>query len=236
MIRIEGILLVVLFLFPGYPPVQAQPAKSGADTTRVAWRKMDPVQRQAFLSDSEFRYGRPQEGITPLQRFWFWVRALIHELFYFASETVPGLILSFTLIFVLILIVIVRFLNVDIKNLFYPQVVGAGRVSHLAAAELEKTDFEPAIASAVSAGDYRAAIRLTFLFALRKLADTGHIQPVAGKTNDDYLTELGQHPARLAAQTLRYYFDYTWYGDFQADEQVFRRVNQTFHEFNDQLR
>lgn len=228
--------LVLTCLFLCAPGVHARLSGAEADSARVEWRRMDPEQRRAFLSDSEFRYGRPQEGITPLQRLWYWVRALIDELFYFASKTVPGLILSFTLIFALILIVIVRFLNVDVRNLFYPQVAKAGRASQSTAVELENTDFEPAIARAVSGGDFREAIRLTFLFALRKLADTGYIQPAAGKTNDEYLAELGQHPTRLAAQTLRYYFDYTWYGDFQADEKVFRQVNQTFREFNDQLR
>lgn len=234
MTRFE-LTLLLLFLLLSSLPTQAGTAAGSADSSRVEWRRMNPTRREAFVSDNDFRYGRPRQGLTPLERLRYALEALINHILYLASETVPGMIVALTLIFALILWVIVRLLNVDVRNLFYPSVVHGGRISHTVSVELDANDFESAIATAVSRGDFREAIRLTFLFALRKLADSGRIKLVAGKTNDEYLTELGQHPARRAAQTLRYFFDYTWYGDFQATEQVFQQVTQTFREFNERL-
>ena len=206
------------------------------DTTRLTWRKLDATERQAFLDDSDYQYGRPQEGLTAWQRFLMWFFNLLSEIYRFATQTLLGQIITYTLCFVFIVWVILKLLNVEVKNLFYPQVAAKGQVAAAASTDIAETNFEHAIATAVQQGDFREAIRLTFLFALQKLADSGRIQLVAGKTNDEYLYEMGQHPARMPAQTLRYYFDYTWYGDFKADERVYEQVNQTFRDFNSRLK
>lgn len=222
-----------LLLLLSSPAVIAQAPL--ADTTTVVWRQMDAAERQAYFDDSDYQYGRPQEGLTAWQRFWMWFFNLLTELYRFATETLLGQILTYTLCFIFVVWVIMRLLNVEVKNLFYPQTKAGGQVEQAVAGDIQEIDFERAIGKAVHEGDFREAIRLTFLFALRKLADQGRIKLVAGKTNDEYLMELGQHPARLATQTLRYYFDYTWYGDFKANEEVYRHVSQTFRDFNSRL-
>jgi len=46
------------------------------------------------------------------------------------------------------------------------------------------------------------------------------IQWMPGKTNDEYMAELQQHPTQPRLQELRYYFDYAWYGHFEINDRL----------------
>ncbi len=91
-------------------------------------------------------------------------------------------------------------------------------------------DFDQEIAQAQQDGDYRRGIRLLYIYTLKKLTDRQLIRWRPGKTNHDYQAELRNTPGQDAFEQLSYYYEYAWYGNFPADETMYRRAEQLFQQ------
>ena len=64
---------------------------------------------------------------------------------------------------------------------------------------------------------YAAFLKLgLFLYSLKLLSDKHHLDWRPGKTNHDYLDELGDGELKTGFNELSFYFDYAWYGDFKS--------------------
>jgi hypothetical protein len=131
----------------------------------------------------------------------------------------------------LILYVVLKIMRIDLRNLFYRSSASTGISFRTEEANIHDLDFENLIKEAVDKKQFRDAVRLIFLRALKILSEEQLIRWLPGKTNDEYLFELQQHPAGSRLRELRYYFDYTWYGHFEINGQTFETVNRTFNEF-----
>lgn len=85
--------------------------------------------------------------------------------------------------------------------------------------DLHTIDFEAAIAEAKQHQDFRVVVRLSYLYVLKLLADSGSIRFFPGKTNVEYQREL-QAKEYLGApfQQLSQLFSYAWYGNFSVSE------------------
>ena len=90
---------------------------------------------------------------------------------------------------VAVVYVILRLLKVDALTMFY-----TGPKSQLPFGTLEENihaiNFDQAIQDALFRKEFRLAIRLLFLQALKLLADKNHIHWQPGKTNHEYVEEL----------------------------------------------
>jgi hypothetical protein len=226
--------LIYLFLAL---PVQAAPLDSAAvsiDTMAVRGRHFDQKKINEFKANSDFRYGRPQEGLSWWERFLFGVIGFIIGALNFFTNTLIGQIVFYGACALLIIYVVMKILRVDVKDLFYRTNSGKTKF-HLEEADLHEMDFEKLIEEAIHRKQFRNAVRLIFLHALKKLAGKGLIQWVPGKTNEEYLYELRNHPAGERLRILRYYFDYAWYGHFEVTEQTIAIIQTTFGEFNESI-
>ena len=94
---------------------------------------------------------------------------------------------------------------------------------------IHEMNFEQLIRDATSKKQYRIAIRLTYLSALKKLSDAQKITWEPGKTNHEYLTELNNDHLRDGFSVMSYYFDYAWYGEFQVSKDQLDKVTETFN-------
>lgn len=220
-------------------PASAGPAdtvhRHGIDTLTVRSRSFDEKRLTEFKNDSDFQYGRPQEGLTLWDRFLIWFFTTLSRILRYFTRTLPGQILFYGFWSLIILYVVLKLLNIDVKDLFFRS-AGYRKVNFkLAEENIHELDFEKLINEATANKRYRDAVRLVFLHALKKLSDAQLIQWTPGKTNDEYLLELAQHPARTQLQELRYYFDYAWYGHFEVSDQTFAGVRKIFTRFNENL-
>ncbi|MEJ2006219.1 MAG: DUF4129 domain-containing protein, partial [Cyclobacteriaceae bacterium] len=100
---------------------------------------------------------------------------------------------------------------------------------------IHEMDFEKLIQEAKDERQYRRAIRLTYLYALKKLSDAQKITWESGKTNHEYLAELGDESLKKGFSTLSYYFDYAWYGEFEVNESHLDRVSETFNDWKSRI-
>lgn len=206
------------------------------DNGEIVLRKFDLAKVNEFRNDPDHQYKAiKREGVTWWDRVWFAIMEFIARLFAMATGTVLGRIIFYGLCAALIIFFIIRFLNVDIKESFYRTT--KARVTNLSAEDenIHEISFEERINDAYRQKDFRECVRLTFLYALKKLADKQIINWKPGKTNDEYWRELNQHAARQSWQELRLYFDYAWYGHFDIDERTYSEIRNVFAEFNNKL-
>ncbi len=98
-----------------------------------------------------------------------------------------------------------------------------------------ESDFDKQIRLALEQRNYRLAIRYQYLKSLHLLSEKRLIFLSADKTNFDYVNELINHPQRnpFAALTLNY--DYVWYGEFDIDEIIYRKIETNFTHFNNSI-
>lgn len=203
------------------------------DAGQISLRKFDANKVNEFRADSDFQYKAiKREGLTWWQRLQMAILEFILRLFSLATGTLLGRIIFYTLCAGLLIFFLIKFLNIDVKEAFYRSSKSASPKSVDEAEDIHEISFEERIQEAFQKNDFRECVRLTFLFALKKLSDRQAITWKPGKTNDEYWRELSQHPARQPWQELRLYFDYAWYGHFDIDEKTYQEIQSVFEDFN----
>jgi hypothetical protein len=97
-------------------------------------------------------------------------------------------------------------------------------------------NYQKEIDKAVKQDNYRLAVRLMFLRLLKNLSEKNIIQYKQGKTNMDYLLQL--HPTRYYKDFFRITrnYEYSWYGQFEVNEQAYHIIRNDFDNFDKQLR
>jgi hypothetical protein len=101
--------------------------------------------------------------------------------------------------------------------------------------DLFSINFENEIKKAIELKNYRLAIRLHFLHALKQMNNNEMIVYKPTKTNADYLFHLFGTPYYRPFFKLTRIFDYVWYGNFQLNPDRFTELQKEFIQFNDQL-
>ncbi len=101
--------------------------------------------------------------------------------------------------------------------------------------DIHAISFDNAIQQAVNAGNFRLAIRLLYLQALKNLSDKGYIDWQINKTNSDYIQEVVSKPWHSLFQLLTWRFEYTWYGERNMEKDDFNQLQLQFQQFNNQL-
>lgn len=207
---------------------------TNTDSTYVK-RQFSEKKIESFKADSDFSYGRAKKGESFWDRFIYWIFQTIAKIIYFSTNTLLGNILLYGGCIALLIYVVLKLLHIDAKNLFFRSSSTSVRVTTLDE-DIHELDFDKLIAQAVEGRKFREAVRLTFLHALKKLSDAQLIKWVPGKTNDDYLNEIRNHPTLPQVMELRYYFDYAWYGHFEIDSNTYTSIQNAFTEFNQTLK
>jgi hypothetical protein len=97
-------------------------------------------------------------------------------------------------------------------------------------------NYQKEIDKAARQENYRLAVRLMFLRLLKNLSEKNIIQYNQGKTNFDYLLQL--HPTRYYKDFFRITrnYEYSWYGQFEVNEQAYHIIRNDFDNFDRQLK
>jgi hypothetical protein len=97
-------------------------------------------------------------------------------------------------------------------------------------------NYQKEIDKAARQENYRLAVRLMFLRLLKNLSEKNIIQYSQGKTNFDYLLQL--HPTRYYKDFFRITrnYEYSWYGQFEVNEQAYRIIRNDFDNLDRQLK
>jgi hypothetical protein len=95
--------------------------------------------------------------------------------------------------------------------------------------------YDPEIAKAESAGNYRFAIRLWYLYQLKELSEMGLIDYRQGRTNHDYVMQLQKSTYGKDFSRLTRNFEYTWYGQFDLSSEAYKMLRNDFLQFKNAL-
>jgi hypothetical protein len=98
-----------------------------------------------------------------------------------------------------------------------------------------ESNFETLIKQAVQAGNYRLAVRYQYLQTLHKLADKNLVELAADKTNYQYVREITNQNYQQEFSALTLNYEYVWYGGFDIDVIIYRRMETGFSQFNSKL-
>ena len=98
-----------------------------------------------------------------------------------------------------------------------------------------ESDFDRNISQAIRSSNYRLAVRYQYLRTLYKLADKHFIELAADKTNYQYVRELKNRDYQNNFASLTLNYEYVWYGEFNINENVYRKIAARFSEFNQQI-
>jgi hypothetical protein len=101
--------------------------------------------------------------------------------------------------------------------------------------DIHEIEFVSEIEMAVREKNFRKAIRLMFLNALKDLSDQQLIRWKLNKTNYDYIAEMADNKMQRGFMGITVVYEYSWYGDFQITEKQYKKVAVEFEQFNSKL-
>ncbi len=101
--------------------------------------------------------------------------------------------------------------------------------------DIKDLDTISLLEQALAKEDYRAAVRIKFLDALKTLSIQEKIIWKKEKTNRDYSRELRKESFGGSFQNLAYIFDHVWYGKTQILKERYQIIDSEFISFSKQL-
>jgi uncharacterized protein DUF4129 len=219
---------------------------SDEDYQEVVYHAPDdsiPVQKRSFSADEirdlktdpDLNYKQaPTVAESLWDRFLAWIAQMLDALFSNAVNTDWGRIIVYAIGLVILIVVIMMLLKVNAFKILYSG-AGAAQKYQVLDEDIHEMDFERLIQDAVDLQDYRRGVRLVFLYALKLLSDKELIYWQSGKTNHDYVAELGKKELKTGFNELSFYFDYAWYGNFPINHDTFRKIQHTFSDWRNKI-
>lgn len=95
---------------------------------------------------------------------------------------------------------------------------------------VESQNIDDLIEEALHEKDYKLAVRYQYLLVLQFLSRKSLINYQSDKTNADYAKEIDQKSLRRTFLDLSRIYDYTWYGNFDADQGKFHQMQTGYDE------
>jgi len=231
----KSIISICFILFTFLPAQANDSTQLVYDSSAVEIRSFDENAINEHKEDATFDYGvKPSAELSLWERFKIWLNKILQSIFYFGTEKPIGKIIIYILLAAGLIYAAYKLSTIHSSKGFYGQ-RNAGLDFDLHQEDIHEMDFEKLINEAVAEKNYRLAIRLVYLFALKQLADKQLIDWQPGKTNHDYADELQASQLKPEFNELSYYFDYAWYGDFAVDQSLFEKVRSTFNQWKSKI-
>ncbi|WP_460503911.1 DUF4129 domain-containing protein, partial [Hymenobacter agri] len=182
--------------------------------TPLPARQPDEARLRELQNDSNFRYEEPApESLGLWDRFWYWVRRLLERLLGTPGGRLTWKYGWYAAIVAALVFAVLKLLKVDLTGAFGRSARRAGLDYDVLTEDIHGVDFPARLAEAEAAGNYRLAVRLGYLEALKHLSDQGLLLWEPNKTNHAYLHELPAGPLREAFRVATRQFEYVWYGE-----------------------
>jgi hypothetical protein len=207
------------------------------DSLNIKVRGFSEETLNQLKADESLHY---KEASTVAESLWDRLIMLLQQffdsLFRSATTTDWGRLFSYAIGIVILIVVIMLILRVNAFQIFYSG-QGARTMRYEVLDEnIHEMDFDKLIQEAIAINDYRKAIRLLFLNALKILSDKQLVHWEHGKTNHDYLRELTVEEVKTGFNELNFYFEHAWYGNFAITQGTFTKVQNIFINWRERLR
>lgn len=211
-------------------PADTGSAELRYDSTTVEQRLLEPDRLEQYKTDPEFVYDdNPEESVSIIEMIGQEIFSLLQRV---TGNAIGGPVIRVVFV-ILILGAVLLLLNQLLKGNIRGAITG-DRASDVIRFQgdptsVEEPDMDQLIHAAVSEGNYRDALRLTYRKALGELSSAGLIEWSYSKTNQEYIYEIAPHPAAGPLRNLTRIFDYSEYGDFSIDRQGFADAQKMYN-------
>jgi hypothetical protein len=224
-----------------YAPVErpfAARADVPSDTSRVDVRMPDQVLLDQFRQEAEYLH---TQDFTYSKTLWGYIRyffaRLLGKLFDFHASSDWAKAGLYAALAAVAVFTAVKMFGIDTSGIFFREPPSSVDLSDTVLEEnIHRDKLEAALEKALSERRYRLAARITYLIALKRLADAGQIQWKPDRTNRSYLHEIDGTPLREPFSRLTRLYEYVWYGDFDITGEHYRQIEADFNELNRHLR
>ena len=202
--NIKCFLLALILAISGLASSQENPINSIADSpqteasgTSQEARDFDELKINKFRSDSEFQYNIDHSQKKNLwDRILAWLTEFILELFYRGGNSMLGKFIFYGIMISAIVYTILKLLKANPVGFL---VKSTDRLDYNVTGEdIHSISFDEQITTALEAKNYKLAIRLYYLFALKNLTDREIIQWKPGKANQEYVYEIRKGKLRTS--------------------------------------
>ncbi|MBE5320563.1 DUF4129 domain-containing protein [Pedobacter sp. MR2016-19] len=239
-IFIRYLLVSFLFFIPVISNAQAIKPKTivkelRIDSAKITPSKFDKDSISSYKEQKEFQYDEiGQQQLSWWDKFWMWFWNLIGSLIQGATSNLISRYIFIGLGIALILYIVIK--TIGAENIFRKKSKETILPYDVITENIHEIDYEQELQRLVAERKFRLAVRLLYLRALKKLSDAEIINWQPDKTNYNYLMEITKPELRNDFSRLTLQFDYIWYGDFPIDEVKFEPINQSFNQFNNQIK
>ncbi|POY39015.1 hypothetical protein C3K47_00505 [Solitalea longa] len=206
------------------------------DTTRLVPRLPARASIEKFAGDPDFQY---QRDVAPPPNWWGkflrWIGKWLDKLFGGLGYDNFWQYVFITIIILVAVWVILKLAGVRFTDLFQRKKVNVDLPYETVNEDVRKMDFDQLIGEALDRKNYRLAVRLYYLKALKQLDESGLIAWKPEKTNSCYMNELSSSHLKTDFQQMTMSFEYVWYGEFSLGEHDFNSIRGTFLAFQKQI-
>ena len=227
-------LFFLCLLFPvlAFGQSDSQPPLK-TDSLVIESRQFDQGALAKFRDNNDFKYTEPPStAVTLWDQFIQWLGEVINWFFSSAANTSWGKVFTYAGGLFLIIVIVMLLIKADAFRIITGNADQAPLTAQGLVEDIHRMDFDTLIASAIQQKEYRLAVRLTFLQALKKLSDHHQVEWKPGKTNKDYVNELSDDKLRAGFNELSFYVEYAWYGEFDITEPLYQRVRGIYNDWH----
>ena len=212
----------------GYDTAAVTPGSAGdslvvrtvPDSVVSEWKK-DPD--FAYANDPRYwQRQREEDETVPV-----WLRLLSSTAFRYGIYLVLGALLVYA---------IGRIMTENHVGIFYRRGKrSGGNIEQPAEESMTEEDLDKRLQQSLDNGDYRLAVRYSYLRSLRRLEGRGLIRYHGQATNQEYLRLLAGTNYEAPFRFLTQAYEKVWYGHFGLGQDTFRRLHGYFTEFDKTL-
>lgn len=225
---VRGLLVLLLWLVLGPVGVRAQDSLA-VPSGNVELRRFDAAAIEAYRAD--YAYDRDlREAPSLWERFQEWLARWFESLF--GNRVATFLIdkLLWIIAIVAIVVAVIVLSRGGLRRVFHGAPRSLGEV-HAVDEDIRGMDFEAAIRAAEERGDLRRAIRLHYLWVLRRLVDQGLLHWSPEHTDRDYMRQIQDEALRSRFAHVALVFQWVWYGHTEVDATWYAELKRPFIEF-----
>lgn len=222
------ILFISLFLLPAGKgaDIAIQP-----DTASLTTRLPDAKHINGYREQKAFNYTQKTGNFSFQNMLKQWILDKLDRLFKLFNHAGSVELFLVILIALAIIAIILKINDINPIALFRQKNRTLQPSYEIGKENIYQMDFPALLDLAIKQGNYRLAVRYTYLQTLVMLAVAGKIQLRDEKTNRQYLSELGNGETSKLFSALVYGFEFVWYGEFVPDEDQYLRLQEAFVSF-----
>lgn len=207
-------------------------AQIPADSSSVNIRAIDTETLNELTEDPVFEYNEvAQNPDSLMSRIYGWLMQIIQYIMDNRWTSVIIKIIFFGIFAIVLVALINQILGGNLSTAFSTKKTSDKLSLNIEQSELDETNYDEMLDSALAENRYRDAVRILYLKALQQLNEAELIVWKADKTNHDYLLKLNDHPSKTSFSRLTSYYEYLEYGDFQIEENGFSSIQDIYLEF-----